>query len=191
MTNTDFSENALVEQPAIALFGELGYVTANCFNEQVGLSNSTLGRENTAEVALVPRLRAALKALNPDVGDDAIRLAIDELTKDRGAMSLAHANREIYGLLKNGVRVTFQNDDDDEITETLRVIDWNSPEKNDFFLASQFWVSGSIYKRRGDLIGFVNGLPLIFIELKKSHGRLEHAYKNNLKDYKATIPQLF
>ena len=55
------------------------------------------------------------------------------------------------------------------------VIDWKEPTNNDFFLASQFWVTGSIYKRRANLIGFVNGLPLIFIELKKSHGRLEHA----------------
>jgi len=191
MTNTDFSENTLVEQPAIALFGELGYATANCFNEQVGMTHSTLGRETTADVVLVPKLRAALKTLNPGVADDAIRLAVEELTKDRSAMGLAHANREVYKLLKDGVRVSFQDDDCGEANETLRVIDWNTPENNDFFLASQFWVTGSIYKRRGDLIVFVNGLPLIFIELKKSHGRLEHAYKNNLKDYKSTIPQLF
>ena len=83
-------------------------------------------------------------------------------------MSLAQANREVYKLLKDGVRVSFQDDDGGEANETLRVIDWNEPENNDFFLASQFWVTGSIYKRRGDLIGFVNGLPLIFIELKKT-----------------------
>jgi len=64
---------------------------------------------------------------------------------------------------------------------------------NDFFLASQFWVSSptGIYKRRPNLIGFVNGLPLVFIELKKSHGKIQHAYQHNLKDYKNTIPQVF
>src|SRR5450755_127163 len=191
MTNTDFSENTLVEQPAIALFGELGYATTNCFYEKVGTTNGTLGRETTADVVLVPKLKAALKKLNPDVADDAILLAIEELTKDRSAMSMAQANREIYKLLKDGVRVSFQDDDGSEANETLRVIDWNEPKNNDFFLASQFWVTGSIYKRRADLIGFVNGLPILFIELKKSHGRLEHAYKHNLKDYKQTIPQLF
>jgi type I restriction enzyme, R subunit len=191
MPDIDFSENALVEQPAIALFEELGYETANCFYEKVRPDNPTLGRETTAEVVLAPKLRAALKKLNPEVGDEAIRLAIEELTKDRSAMSLAHANREIYKLLKDGVRVSFQDDEGDEDNETLRVIDWNEPGNNDFFLASQFWVSGNIYKRRGDLIGFVNGLPLLFIELKKTHSKVEHAYKNNLKDYKQTIPQLF
>lgn len=191
MTKTDFSENTLVEQPAIALFGDLGFSTANCFYEKVGTTNATFGRETTADVVLVPKLRAALQKLNPDVADDAIQLAIEELAKDRSAMSMAQANREIYKLLKDGVRVSFQNDDGAEANETLRVIDWNNPKNNDFFLASQFWVTGSIYKRRGDLIGFVNGMPLIFIELKKSHGRLEHAYKHNLRDYKSTIPQLF
>jgi type I restriction enzyme, R subunit len=191
MNGSDYSENALVEQPAIALFGELGWPSANCFNEKVGTTNSTLGRETTNDVILWPRLKAALEKLNPGIASEAVQLAMDELAKDRSAMSLAHANREIYKLLKDGVRVSFQNDDGEETDETVRVIDWNDPDNNDYFLVSQFWVSGNIYKRRADLVGFVNGLPLLFIELKKSHGKLEHAYKHNLKDYKATIPQLF
>lgn len=191
MTSTDYSENALVEQPAIALFEELGWPSANCFYEKVGTTNSTLGRETTNDVILWPRLKAAIEKLNPDIASDAVQLAMDELAKDRSAMSLAHANKEVYKLLKDGVRVSFQNDDGEETDETVRVIDWNDPDNNDYFLASQFWVSGNIYKRRADLVGFVNGLPLLFIELKKSHGKLEHAYKHNLKDYKNTIPQLF
>ncbi|MBM4456545.1 MAG: type I restriction endonuclease subunit R, partial [Chloroflexi bacterium] len=74
---------------------------------------------------------------------------------------------------------------------TVRVIDWDHPDRNDFFLASQFWISGEIYKRRADLVGFVNGLPLVFIELKASHKRLENAFRDNLRDYKTAIPQLF
>lgn len=191
MTSIDFSENALVEQPAIALFEELGYVTANCFYEKFGGATSTLGRETSNDVILWPRLRVALQKLNPNIASDAIQLAMDELAKDRSAMSLAHANREVYKLLKDGVRVSFQNDEGEEVDETVRVIDWNNPDNNDFFLASQFWITGNIYKRRADLVGFVNGLPLLFVELKKSHGKLEHAYKHNLKDYKSTIPHLF
>ena len=191
--STDFSEDTLVEQPAIALFKELGYETANCFYEKVGTSDSTLGRETTEGVILVPKLRSALRKLNPDLDDKAVNLAIEELTRDRSAMSLVQANREVYKLLNDGVKVAFQNDKGEETDETVRIIDWNNPEKNDFFLASQFWVSSpsGIYKKRPDLIGFVNGLPLIFIELKKSHGKLQHAYQHNLKDYKNTIPQVF
>ena len=191
MTNTDYSEDTLVEQPAIALFEELGYASANCFQEKFGGATSTFGRETSNDVILSHKLKAALEKLNPGIANDAIQLAMDELAKDRSAMSMVHANREVYKLLKDGVKVSFQNDEGEEADETIRVIDWNDPNNNDFFLASQFWVSGSIYKRRADLVGFVNGLPLLFIELKKSHGKLEHAYKHNLKDYKATIPQLF
>jgi type I restriction enzyme, R subunit len=191
--SNDYSEDTLVEQPTISLFSELGYDTADCFQEKVGTSDSTLGRETTEEVVLVPKLRDALQKLNPNLNSEAINLAIEELTLDRGAMSLIQANREVYLLLKNGVKVTFENDEGEETDETVRVIDWNDPENNDFFLASQFWISSptGIYKRRPDLIGFVNGLPLIFIELKKSHGKIEHAYQHNLKDYKTTIPQVF
>ena len=100
---TDYSEDTLVEQPGIALFSELGYDMASCFYEQVGTSDSTLGRETTEEVVLVPKLRSALQKLNPDLDSEAINLAIEELTRDRGAMSLVQANREVYKLLKDGV----------------------------------------------------------------------------------------
>ena len=100
---------------------------------------------------LVSKLRCALQKLNPDLDCDAINLAIEELTRDRGAMSLVQANREVYKLLKDGVKVTFENDEGEETGETVRIIDWNNPENNDFFLASQFWVSSP---RRQTAVGF-------------------------------------
>ncbi|MUL36772.1 type I restriction endonuclease subunit R [Gloeocapsopsis dulcis] len=183
------SEQAL-ENATIALFANLGWETINCYQEVCGI-NSTLGRETRSEVVLVPRLRSTLEKLNPDLPQVAIALAIDELTRDRSTLSLANANREIYQLLKTGVKVSFKTDDDEDIEVTVKVIDWNTPDNNDFLLASQFSVTGEIYTRRADLIGFVNGLPLVFIELKAHHQRLELAYKKNLTDYKSSIPQLF
>lgn len=118
-------------------------------------------------------------------------------------MSPAQANCEIYRLLKNGVKPPFtgpltpalsqgeKEQQDEEGVERVKVIDWDKPSNNDFFLVSQFWMSSEIYKRRADLVGFVNGLPLVFVELKATHKRLEHAYRKNLRDYKSTIPQLF
>jgi len=187
---SDYSEDSLVEQPAIELLSKLGWQTANCFYEKFG-ENGTLGRETSSVVVLVPRLRAALVRLNPDLPSEAIELAIEELTRDRSIMSPANANREVYRLLKNGVKVSFRGRENEETVENVRVIDWNEPKNNDFFLASQFWVTGEMYKRRADLVGFVNGLPLIFIELKASHKRMEHAYRDNLRDYKNAIPQIF
>src|SRR5260221_13282925 len=186
----DYSESALVEKPAIALFAALGYETANAFYERLG-KNGTLGRETYSEVVLLPRLRAALHRLNPGLSWEAIEIAVEELTRDRSALSLANANREVYRLLKNGVNVRSRGDGDEEIDETVRVIDWNNPANNDFLLVSQFWIAGEMYKRRADLVGFVNGLPLVFIELKAAHKRLENAYRDNLRDYKDTIPQIF
>lgn len=184
------SEDAL-ELRTIKLFKEIGWKnTANCYHEwQDG--NSTLGRNSRKEVVLVYQLRKALTRLNPDLSATAIDLAIEELTRSRSTLSLENANREIYQLLKGGVKVTFQDANDEEVLETVKVIDWNNPSNNDFFLASQFWISGEIYTRRTDLLGFINGLPLVFIELKRHHRRLKTAYKDNLRDYKQTIPQLF
>src|SRR5258708_9064737 len=186
----DYSESALVEKPAIALFAALGYKTANTFHERLG-KNGTLGRETYDEVVLSPRLRAALHRLNPGLSWEAIEIAVEELTRDRSALSLANANREVYGLLKNGVNIRIRGDGDEEIDETVRVIDWNNLANNDFLLVSQFWIAGEMYKRRADLVGFVNGLPLLFIELKAAHKRLENALRDNLRDYKDTIPQIF
>ena len=189
---TDFSENTLVEQPAIALFAELGWETANCFREFEREGGSPLGRETKVEVVLISRLRPVLEKLNPDLPVEAFDLAIEELVRDRSRLGMAQANREIYQLIKNGIKVKIPDaDGDGDTIEIVKVIEWNDPANNDYFLASQFWITGEMYTRRADLVGFVNGLPLVFIELKATHRRLKTAYTGNLTDYKSAIPQLF
>ena len=162
---------------------------ADCYTETFGV-DGTLGRKCDAEVVLPGRLRAALRALNPDIPADGIEQAVEQLTAEWGLMSLVQANRAVYSLLKEGAKVTVQRDGE-ERTETVRFINWDNPDANDFFLASQLWVSGEYGRKRMDLVGFVNGLPLLLIELKASHRRVENAYRMNLSDYKTTIPQLF
>jgi type I restriction enzyme R subunit len=195
MTNS-YSEDILIEQPTIALFETLEWETVSCYRESFGGRDalqcvSTFGRETSNEVVLTPRLRSALSRLNPALPPEAISLAIDEIARDRNLMTPVQANREIHLLLKNGVKVTVENAKGERVTETVQVIDWLHPENNDFLLTSQLWVTGEMYKRRCDLVGFVNGLPLVFIELKASHRKLENAFRDNLRDYKDTIPQLF
>lgn len=209
----EYSENSLIEQPAIELFQSLGYSYQDCFHEIFG-ENGTLGREASTDVVIISKLREALLNLNPSLPNEAIEQAIEELTRDRSVLHTAIANREIYKLIRDGVKVQgttltptlSQGERENNLTPalsqrekeeagesdvTVRVIDWTNPENNDFFLASQFWITGEMYKRRADLVGFVNGLPLIFIELKAVHKKLENAYKDNLTDYKDTIPQIF
>ncbi|MFZ4525786.1 MAG: type I restriction endonuclease subunit R [Chlorobium sp.] len=186
-----YSEDALVEQPAIALLSTLGWESFNAYRE-FDHGVSPLGRETKAEVVLKTRLRLALLRLNPDVAVESIHQAIEELARDRSRMSAVAANREIYLLLKSGVRVSVVDPDGDgESVEVVRVVDWENSANNDFLLCSQFWVTGEMHTRRADLVGFVNGLPLLFVELKATHRRLEAAWKDNLRDYKDTVPQLF
>jgi type I restriction enzyme, R subunit len=185
------SEDAAVEQPTIALFAELGWETLNCYHENFG-PLSQLGRETIAEVVLPNRLRAVLEQLNPGVSPNALEIAFQEVIKDRSAMSPARANQTLYRLLKDGIKVTYKaGDDEEESAEVVRIIDWHDPNANDYLLASQFWISGDYGKKRADLVGFVNGIPLVFIELKASHKKLELAFDMNLSDYKDTIPQVF
>lgn len=187
----DYSEDSLVEKPAIALFSELGWETANCFYEKADPVNSTFGRKTTQEVVLTSKLRTSLKRLNPQKSNNLLEQAIEQLTSDRSALNPVVASRELFRLVRDGVKVGVGVEGGEEFTEVIRVIDWGEPSNNEFFLASQFWISGEIYKRRADLLGFVNGLPLVLFELKAVHRRLESAYYNNLRDYKTTIPRLF
>src|SRR6266481_6125445 len=134
------SEGTL-EANTIGLFEDLGWETADCYHETYG-PNSMLGRETSEQVVLERRLRAALVKLNPGITPLAIDLAVEELSKDRSVLSPVRANQEIYKLLRDGVRVSVRRDDDQESIEVVRVVDWDERENNDFFLASQFWISG-------------------------------------------------
>ena len=191
----DYNEDNLVEQPAIQLFAALGWQTVAAMEEVYG-AGGTLGRENSGEVVLIPRLRAALKKLNPALPTEAIEAAVTNLTRDRSTMSPVAANHEVYELLKGGVTVSIPDPSGrgGQKTERVRVIDWETPAVNDFLLVSQFTVTGSLYTCRPDLVGFVNGLPLVVIELKKPGVPAKQAFDENLTSYKHEqngIPQLF
>ncbi len=208
-----YTKDQLVEQPAVGLFAELGWTTVLALEEVFG-AGGTLGRETPGEVVLVSRLRAALARLNPALPPEAITAAVDELTRDRSAMSLEAANREVYLLLKEGIKVSVADTDSTphpsplpgrggegvrskgggQKTERLRVIDWSrdgGTANNDFLLVSQFSVTGALYTCRPDLVCFVNGLPLVVIELKKPGVPARAAFDENLTHYKQQIPSLF
>jgi type I restriction enzyme R subunit len=210
-----YTEDQLVEQPAIGLFAELGWDVALPHPHpgplpggegvvRLGRSVSIgsdprdaglFGRETKGEVVLVTRLRTALERLNPELPSEAITAAMDKLTRDRSAMLLEQANREVYQLLKEGVPVSVPDlQQGGQRKERVRVIDWSRDggmANNDFLLVSQFSVTGALYTCRPDLVGFVNGLPLVVIELKKPGVPARAAFDENLTHYKAEIPQLF
>jgi type I restriction enzyme R subunit len=196
-----YTEDALVEQPAIQLFSDLNWETATCWDEVFGsafdLDNDEslaynpmfFGRETRNDVVLFSRLKSALLKLNPDISSLIIQEAIDEIARDRSAMTAISANEEVYELLTNGYVYTTNAEDEEDCV--VQYIDWLNTSNNDFLLCSQMSITGEIETRRPDLLGFINGLPLVFLELKASHKNLLTAYKDNLADYRKTIPQLF
>uniref|UniRef100_UPI0040475447 type I restriction endonuclease subunit R n=1 Tax=Polynucleobacter sp. TaxID=2029855 RepID=UPI0040475447 len=187
-----YSEDQLVEQPAIGLLGSLGWETLIASEEVFG-KDGTLSRETRGEVVLTKYLKVALTRLNPTILDPmAVLSAIDEITRDRSAMSLAAANKEIYNLLKEGVPVSIPDTEHGgQKTIRIRVVDWENSENNNFLLVSQFSVTGPLYTCRPDLVGFVNGLPWIVVELKKPGVPARNAFDENLTHYKDQIPSLF
>jgi type I restriction enzyme, R subunit len=185
-----YNEDQLVEQPAVGLFAELGWQTVSAMEEVFG-AGGTLGRETSGEVVLLSRLRPALERLNPGLLPQAITSTIDELIRDRSAMLLEHANREVYALLKEGVKVSVADPErGGQKIERVRIIDWENPANNDFLLVNQFSVTGALYTCRPDLVGFVNGLPLIVAEFKKPSVPARAAFDENLTHYKQAIPSL-
>ena len=185
-----FSENAAVEAPTIELFQSLGWSHANLYQETFG-ANGTEGRATMREAVLPNRLWAALQKLNSHLSSDALRDAAADIVRDRSAMLATDANAEIYHLLRNGVSVHVRGPDGERKTETARVIDWRDPRANDLLLARQVWFQGELYKRRADLVGFVNGLPLLLIELKGPTENVKDAFDNNIRSYRSDIPQVF
>ena len=178
-----FTEDHLVEQPALELFKELCWNTRSSLEEALG-AGGTLGRQTRSEVVLVTSLCTSLQRLNPALPVGAINSAVDELARDRSSMSLAAANREVWELLRDGVKVSVPDRERGGLkTERVQVIDWENPEANDFLVVSQMTITGDLYTCRPDLIGFVNGLPLVVIELKKPGVPARLAFEENLRSY--------
>lgn len=169
----------------------LGFKLFDATCEIVGSDDSTFGRQTTEEVILSKNLRSALEKLNPDLPQEAIDNAFYELTQNLSNKTEIGANQFIYKIIKDGVKVQFKDNNGIDSSDIVKVIDFNRPKENDFLLVRQFKISGERYNCRADLILFVNGLPLVFIELKATHKHIENAFYNNIIHYKKEIPQVF
>ena len=190
----EYSEDNLIEQTAIDLFfNRLGWDTALAYNKETFGEGSTLGRLNKKEVILQRIFLDKLQQLNPNLPEQAYKHAYEKLTEESITKSLPEINFEKHQLLKDGIPVDFINEKGEQVkNKTLKVFDFETPENNDFLAVRQLWIQGkSNRERRPDIIGFVNGIPLLFIELKAAHRKLENAYNDNFTDYKDVIPKLF
>lgn len=190
----DYSEDKLIEQTTMDLFhNQLGWDTLPAYNKETYGENSTLGRLSRKEVVIKRIFLEKLREFNPELPEQAYLQAYEKLTEESVTKSLGEINFEKYQLLRNGIPVDFENEKGEQIKgKTLRVFDFENPESNNFLAVRQLWIEGkSKRERRPDIIGFVNGIPLLFIELKAVHKKLENAYNDNFTDYKDVIPKLF
>ena len=187
----EYSEDGLIEQATQDVLEELGWQVVTAWqNENFG-EDGLLGRDNKSEIILSRYLMQALEKLNPDLPKTAYEQAIEQISQKIADKTLGRINKEKNDLLKNGVPVSFTNDKGELVKKKLKVFNFKEYADNHFLAVRQLEVVGELYNRRPDVVGFVNGIPLVFFELKAHHTDLRNAYTDNLKDYKDTIPHIF
>lgn len=186
------TEDQLVQKTtADYLHDTLGWDSVFAYNQEQLGENGTLGRKSQREVVLTGHLRQALVKFNPGLPEIAYRSAIQQIIETSATKSTILMNKEKYALYKNGVVVEYREPTGKVKRARLRIFDFENADNNHFLAIRELWVQGHPYRRRPDIIGFVNGIPLLFIELKNVHKNIRTAYDGNFKDYKDTIPHLF
>jgi type I restriction enzyme R subunit len=183
----DDIEQAILQR----LHQQFGFDLLNCYTDDREDLNDRSKRTDKRDVILSDRLKEAAVRLNPGLPEKAIDEALAILTNKRQAMSLVAANREVDALIRDGIPIEFQNTQGRKEHARVRVVDFNQPSENRFLAVSQLWIKGERCYRRPDILLYVNGLPLVFIELKNSNVKLRTAFESNLVSYKTDIPQLF
>lgn len=188
----EFSENILVQESAGNLLrDELGWDVVFAYNQEVLGENGTLGRTSYKEVVLTRYLEKALLRLNQWLTDNQLTEALMKFMAYSATNSIMQINEEKFKMVRDGIEVTDSRPGHENSTITARLIDFDNPDNNHFLAVKEMKIHGSLYRRRTDIVGFVNGIPLLFVELKGVDVDVENAYNNNYKDYLDTIPQLF
>ena len=188
----DYSENILVQESAGHLLErELGWEVAFAYNtEQLG-KDGTFGRTSYREILLTRYFRQALQRLNSWLTSAQLDEAQKKMESRLSTASLMQINEEKYALIRDGIPVTVKRPDGKTAEKRARVIDFQTPDNNHFLAIKELKIHGDLYRRRTDIVGFVNGIPLLFVELKKNTVDVQNAYTDNYTDYLDTIPHLF
>lgn len=188
----DYSENILVQKSAGDLLrDELGWDVQFAYNTEVLGKNGMFGRTSYHEILLTRYFQNALRRLNPWMTDSQLSEAQKTLESRLSTASLLQVNEEKYFLIRDGIPVTVKKPNGQPETKRAAVIDFQNTENNEFLAIKELKIQGDLYRRRTDIVGFVNGIPLLFVELKKNTVDVQNAYEDNYTDYLDTIPQLF
>jgi type I restriction enzyme R subunit len=182
------SEDRLVQATfAEHLKDKLGWESVYAWNDETFGPNGTLGRKDTSEAVLTRDLRAALQRLNPDLPTSAVDDAVRALTVHDFSRSMAQHNQDFARLIRTGVPVSYRDPAGHLRNARAHVVDFeNRPGSNRFLAVRELKLTGlrtPNYNRRADLVCFVNGLPLVFIELKAVYKNICAGFDGNLRDY--------
>ena len=188
----EYSEDLLIQKSTAELLEkELGWQSVYAYDSEVLGEQGTLGRKAQSEVVLTRHLRMALKRLNTWMTDKQMTEAIERMTSYMSSQTLMQINEEKYRYLRDGVPVTRLKPNGETEQVRAKVMDFANVDNNEFIVVRELWIKGPIHKRRADVVCFVNGLPLVFIELKNHDQDIQNAYTDNYRDYLDTIPHLF
>ena len=158
-------------------------------NKREDLNDGT-GRSSKKECVLPRILKESLIKLNPHIPTEIINEVFKSLVRDFTGTDIVATNYELYNKIRNQIKVKVRRNGKDDF-DFVKLVDFDNPSNNNFTAVSQMWIQGKLYWRRPDVLIFVNGLPLVFIELKNSVVKVEEAYNKNLKDYIKDVPNLF
>ena len=158
-------------------------------NKRDDLHDGT-GRSSKKECVLPDIMLASLKRINPTIPEDKIEEIVKNLRQDYTGTDIVDTNYERYREIRNSIQITVRRNGKEDF-DFVKLIDFEHPENNTFTAVSQMWIQGMFNYRRPDILIFINGMPLVFIELKNSIIKIEEAYNKNLKDYMRDIPNLF
>mgnify|MGYP002677792675 FL=1 len=151
---------------------------------------ASTGRANSSECILPEVFLNALRRLNPQVKDEVLKGILQDFRKDYSGTDMTDTNYKFYNRIRNGIRVEVQKEGKEDF-DIVKIIDFEQPERNDFHCVNQMWIKGHFRYRRPDVLLFVNGLPVVFIELKNSTVKIEESYNKNLVSYRSDIPNVF
>ena len=182
------SEDRLVQATFAAhLKDKLGWDSVTAWNDETFGPGGTLGRSSTSEAVLTRDLRAALQRLNSELPPSAIDDALRALTVHDFSRPMVQHNQDFTRSIRNGVPVSWRDANGQRRDARARVIDFdNAPGANRFLAVRELKLTGlrtPNYNRRADLVCFVNGLPLVFIELKAVYKNIRAGFDGNLRDY--------
>lgn len=158
-------------------------------DKQEDLNDGT-GRTNKKQCVLPQILKSSLQKINPTIDKNIIEEIVKDLSRNFGQSDLNFKNYELYQKIREYIKISIQKQGKESF-DFVKLIDFENPQNNTFTAVSQMWIQGITNYRRPDILIFVNGLPLVFIELKNSVIKIEEAYNKNLKSYIRDIPNLF